>query len=78
MDKKGNLYSTTFVGGADDYGVVFRLAPSGTETVLHAFTGGNDGGYPWTGLMADKKGNLYGTTYEGGTAGGGTVFEVTK
>jgi uncharacterized repeat protein (TIGR03803 family) len=79
-DRKGNLYGTTTLGGADDDGVVFRLAPDGTETVLHSFTGGSDGLDPFSGLIADKKGNLYGTTQLGGTCDGtfgcGTVFKI--
>jgi len=78
-DKAGNFYGTTFEGGTDNDGTVFELTPSGTETVLHSFTGGSDGSNPLAGLIMDKKGNLYGTTTEGGPDGysGGTVFEVT-
>jgi hypothetical protein len=46
--------------------VVFKLSPGGTETVLHSFTGGSDGGNPAAGLIADSSGNLYGTTADGG------------
>jgi uncharacterized repeat protein (TIGR03803 family) len=131
QDKVGNLYGTTLDGGDSSYGVVFKLTKSGTETVLHSFTGGADGAYPEAGLVLsgntlygaasqggstgcagfgcgvvfelnirtgtqtvlytftgesdggypgavvlDKKGNLYGPTYEGGASGYGTVFEV--
>jgi uncharacterized repeat protein (TIGR03803 family) len=77
VDKKGNLYGTTYEGGASDYGTVFKLAPDGTETVLHSFaSGSSDGAYPVAGLIL-KGGKLYGTTYYGGTNGSGTVFEVT-
>ncbi len=48
-----------------------------TFTVLHAFTGGVDGGYPGTGLTMDRAGNLYGTTGVGGPGGYGTVFKMT-
>ena len=78
MDKKGNLYGTTFGGGADGAGVVFKLAPNGTETVLYSFTGGNDGSSPYAGLIMDKKGNLYSTTDKGGADGFGTVFKLTS
>jgi uncharacterized repeat protein (TIGR03803 family) len=62
--------------------VVFKLAPDGTETVLYTFSGGNDGGGPIAGLVADKAGNLYGTTAQGGDVsdcgigGCGTVFKL--
>lgn len=77
-DDSGNLYGTTSAGGAHGFGTVFRLAPDGTETVLHAFKGGGDGANPAAGLIADKRGNLYGTTYGGGTKGLGTVFRLNQ
>ena len=76
MDKKGKLYGTTGYGGADGDGVVFKLAPNGTETVLHSFTGGNDGAIPFGVPIMDKNGNLYGTTDEGGSDGAGVVFKL--
>jgi uncharacterized repeat protein (TIGR03803 family) len=77
-DRDGNLFGTTAAGGAactkkDGCGTVFKLAPDGTETVLYAFQGGDDGGEPRAGLVADQGGNLYGTT----TIPKGTVFKVT-
>ena len=79
MDSAGNLYGTTFQGGADNYGTVFELPKgSATDTVLYSFTGTNgDGFYPYAGLILDSAGNLYGTTYFGGANDYGTVFEVT-
>ncbi len=75
-DLSGNLYGTTWAGGGDcNCGTVFRLAPDGTETVLHAFSG-SDGGYPNAGLAIDKKGVLYGTTFLGGANDSGTVFKI--
>ena len=74
-DKAGNLYGTTQAGGTYGYGTVFKLAPDGTETVLHAFAGGSDGGKPMAGLIQDKSGNLYGTT-EGADGSAGTVFKL--
>ncbi len=76
---KGTLYGTTSSGGGScDCGTVFKLnAKTGAETVLHAFTGGRDGAYPYYGLMPDGKGHLLGTTAAGGTSGQGVVFEVT-
>lgn len=76
-DGAGNLYGATAHGGQYDGGVVYRLAPDGTHTVLHSFSGGNDGGLPLAGLVMDKAGNLYGTTESGGTRGGGLVFKLT-
>lgn len=79
MDKKGNLYGTTGYGGANNGGTVFEIAPDGTETILHTFTGGSsDGASPFGSLTADKSGSLYGTTTSGGSAGHGTVFEITS
>ena len=80
-DAEGNLYGTTFSGGTG-YGTVFELELSGgnySEVLLHTFVGGaTDGEYPQDGaLVFDKAGNLYGVTYEGGTAGAGTVFEMS-
>jgi uncharacterized repeat protein (TIGR03803 family) len=77
-DKAGNLYGTTYQGGASGNGTVFKIDPSGTETVLHSFNvDGIDGYLPNAGLVLDKVGNLYGTTYAGGTFGLGTVFKVS-
>src|SRR5208337_1666736 len=79
-DSAGNLYGTTAGGGAgtcaSGYGVVFELSATGTETVLYTFTGGADGGTPEGTLFRDRSGNLYGTTWQGGTANAGTVFDI--
>jgi uncharacterized repeat protein (TIGR03803 family) len=81
-DAAGNLYGTTTAGGASGNGVVFKLSPVGTETVLYNFTGGADGAYPTAGLVRDAAGNLYGTTVNGGantcTNGCGVVFELIR
>lgn len=77
-DASGNLYGTTFAGGADSAGTVFKLTPAGVETVLHSFKGGADGANPIAKLTFDSAGNLYGTTSAGGAYGGGTVFEVSN
>ncbi len=103
MDAAGNLYGTTVVGGGFDTsgtcgsqtgvggcGTVFKLDPSGNETVLYSFKGGSDGAFPFPlgdgRLARDAAGNLYGTTLEGspGTCTGrnqvvvgcGTVFKL--
>jgi uncharacterized repeat protein (TIGR03803 family) len=77
LDSKGNLYGTTYQGGAPGFGTVFQISADGTERVLYSFAGGTDGAGPVGGLVRDLKGNLYGTTYQGGTTGYGTVFKVT-
>jgi uncharacterized repeat protein (TIGR03803 family) len=84
QDAAGNLYGTAF-GGAFGGGVVFKVDPSGQETVLYNFTGGADGSDPQPGLVMDASGNLYGTTFFGGNftssrctfTGCGVVFEVS-
>lgn len=81
-DMAGNLYGTTYGGGAGGQGTVFQLTPAGTLYVLYSFTGGSDGGRPGADLIADAAGNLYGTTSSGGATascpgGCGTVFELT-
>lgn len=89
-DKNGNLYGTTYYAGqfqCGDFGgcgTVFKLSPDNVESVLYAFVGGSDGAYPWSDLISDASGNLYGTTENGGGAnctingqqGCGTVFKV--
>ncbi|HSZ74946.1 MAG TPA: choice-of-anchor tandem repeat GloVer-containing protein, partial [Rhizomicrobium sp.] len=89
QDSVGNLYGTTVSGGLicvynQNCGTVFKIAPDGTETVLHFFRGESngklDGAFPEADLIIDKTGNLYGTTTEGGLGapgGAGTVFRVT-
>ncbi len=82
LDQAGNFYGTTELGGSFGSGTVFKLDPSGNETVLHTFTGGNDGAAPlFAGLIMDTAGNLYGTTQNGGgssncSVGCGTVFKL--
>jgi len=77
IDVKGALYGTTEFGGTYDNGTVFSVNPNtGAETVLHSFGSGADGEYPIASLI-DVKGTLYGTTEEGGTYGGGTVFSLS-
>ncbi len=77
-DRMGNLYGTTNEGGgACNCGTVFKLTPDGQETILHAFTSGNDGAHPFAGLVRDGHGDFYGTTPEGGAHNSGTVFKVS-
>lgn len=78
IDSAGNLYGTTYEGGTDNDGTVFRISAAGTETVLHSFAGGaTDGAWPDAGLLMDSAGNLYGTTYVGGVNNEGTVFKIS-
>lgn len=82
LDDSGNLYGTTYAGGTTGgWGVVFKIAPDGTETVLYSFTGNSDGGNPLGGVIRDLAGNLYGTTTcvncLGGTSrGNGVVYRL--
>lgn len=74
QDPEGNFYGTTGERGEFGWGVAYKLDPTGTETVLHAFTGGADGAFPLAGLIRDAKGNLYGATLLGGEFGDGVVY----
>jgi uncharacterized repeat protein (TIGR03803 family) len=92
LDAAGNLYGTTFSGGPNPNcegsgcGTVFKMDPSGNETVLYKFGDGTDGGFPVSGVVFDKAGNLYGTAFYGGYIGGdvcypigcGVVFKITQ
>ncbi|MFZ0322229.1 MAG: choice-of-anchor tandem repeat GloVer-containing protein [Candidatus Sulfotelmatobacter sp.] len=79
FDSAGNLYGTTYGGGSEGGGTVFKLSPttSGpwTKTILLNFTGPN-GSAPQANLIFDAAGNLYGTTENGGSLEGGTVFQL--
>ena len=75
-DSAGNLYGTTSQGGAANAGVAYKLDAAGQETVLYSFTGGADGDCPYAGVIRDAAGNLYGTTYAGGTSGAGVVYKL--
>ncbi len=73
-DSAGNLYGTTFGGGVNNNGLVYKIDTTGTETVLYSFLGGSDGSAPYGRLTKDTAGNLYGTTT--GSDSGGTVFQI--
>jgi uncharacterized repeat protein (TIGR03803 family) len=82
LDAAGNLYGTTQVGGEGGYGTVFKLSPPTkqgqfiwTHRTLFRFTGTNGNG-PHSGVISDSKGNLYGTTTEGGATGDGTAYTL--
>jgi uncharacterized repeat protein (TIGR03803 family) len=84
----GALYGTTYGGGSEGLGTVFELRPSArvckaalcywNETVLHSFTGPDGSGPYYGGLTFDQDGNIYGTTYGGGSSSLGVVFELTQ
>jgi len=59
------------------YGTVFKMTPTGTLTTLDSFDYNNNGGYPEAGLVQASNGQLYGTTYQGGIYGYGTIFRMT-
>ncbi len=82
FDKRGDLYGTTNEGGTLLFGTVFELSPTASgnwkEKVIHNFSDlPTDGESPEAGVTLDVHGNLYGTTYGGGTYGPGIVFELT-
>lgn len=70
------LYGTSIYGGTNNIGVIFKSTLTGTISVLHSFTGGaTDGAYGYSGVILGSDGNLYGTTYNGGTKNQGTVYQ---
>jgi uncharacterized repeat protein (TIGR03803 family) len=81
LDAHGNLYGTTSFGGPTGNGEVFKLSRSGSgwkETALYDFLGGSDGQHPVGGVVLDQAGNLYGSTFQGGANGGGTVYRMSR
>lgn len=90
IDKDGNLYGTTQVGGSYSLGTVFKITAAGKYSVLHSFgKTASDGEYPYGPVIVDASGNLYGTTSAGGSTstyctteesfdGCGTIFKVTS
>jgi len=88
FDRAGNLYGTTQAGGKYGFGTLFRLSHVKNgwhKTTLYSFPGGAGGSEPIGGLVVDRQGNIFGTTYFGGKRGGttckqqgcGIVFEIT-
>lgn len=84
LDKAGNLYGTTEIGGNAGQGTAFELRRNGdgswTEIVVHSFCSApscTDGSFPVAAMIFDHDGNLYGTTAYGGASGNGVVFELT-
>ncbi len=82
ISPNGVLYGTTEFGGALGVGTVFELTPPAvaggayTESVVYSFQAGTDGQFPYSGLTRGASGVLYGCTFNGGTSGDGTVFQV--
>jgi uncharacterized repeat protein (TIGR03803 family) len=72
----GNLYGTTFSGGAFGEGTIFSITTAGVLTTLHSFDN-TDGAQPWAGVIQDTNGTFYGTTYSGGTSNLGTVYSLS-
>ena len=75
-DTAGNLYGTTYYGGTDSAGVVFKLDTTGHETALYTFSGGADGGFPGAGVVRDSTGDFYGLALGGGAANAGVVYKL--
>jgi uncharacterized repeat protein (TIGR03803 family) len=74
----GDFYGTTYTGGANNLGTVFKISSSGTYTLLHSFAGvPTDGSSPIAGLTVGTNGNFYGTTAYGGSANYGALYEIT-
>ena len=77
-DSAGNLYGTTYIGGANNRGTVFKISAAGTESLLYSFGAtASDGVGPYADLITDSAGNLYGTTEQGGANDKGTVFKIS-
>jgi uncharacterized repeat protein (TIGR03803 family) len=89
FDQAGKMYGTTIAGGTGancnvqgftGCGIVYQLTQEGSgwnQTVLYNFSGGDDGGAPYSGLIVDSAGNLYGATAFGGSGGGGTIYQLS-
>jgi uncharacterized repeat protein (TIGR03803 family) len=91
LDSGGNIYGTTVSGGGFGYGKVFKLSSQGgsselppessdsyKETILHSFEGAADGCNPYSGVVLDPAGNLYGTASSCGNDQDGTVYELKR
>src|SRR5216110_1691529 len=83
LDREGNLYGTAVTGGSGSCeggcGVAYKLTNSGgtwNQTLIHAFTGGDDGSGPGARVTVDRNGNVYGMTPTGGTYGVGTIYKL--
>jgi uncharacterized repeat protein (TIGR03803 family) len=83
LDMNGNLFGTTFDGGTVNStctfgcGVLYEISSAGKYSVLHRFTGANDGWDPSGGLTEDTAGNIYGATMDGGSGSNGVIYKIT-
>lgn len=80
MDQSGNHYATTSMGGTAGLGAIVQVMPGEDiyqDNVIYSFSDDQNGNTPYTGLIVDAQGNLYGATSAGGSGGGGTVFELS-
>ena len=75
-DGEGNLYGTTYQGGAYNYGTIFKITALDQFTVLYSFPGGVSGANPYADLSLDQKGNIFGVTSTGGVHNFGTIFKL--
>jgi uncharacterized repeat protein (TIGR03803 family) len=78
LDQAGNLYGATSAGGSNYFGTLYKIDTTGNESVLYSFTGGTDGAYPYSHLLVDTSGNLFGTASQGGCCGQGSIFEFSN
>jgi len=80
FDHAGNIYGTTVNGGSAGWGLIYSLTPSNggwTENILYQAHGNGDGEYPWSGVVFDQSGNLYGMFGQNGPHGYGALYKLT-
>jgi uncharacterized repeat protein (TIGR03803 family) len=79
--RDGNFYGTTYLGGINQAGTIFKITPSGSLTSLYSFCSDpstcTDGESPYSALIQATDGRFYGTTYDGGDNSNGTLFSIT-
>ena len=73
----GNFYGATSGGGTEQGGIVFKITPGGTETILHPLVGTTQGSYPVVGVVQGSDSNFYGVANSEGINGSGTAFKIT-
>ena len=73
----GNFYGTSWIGGTNGNGTVFKISVTGRFSLLYTFSGSSDGGSPQGALVQGSDGNFYGTTDYGGTNNVGTIFKIS-